>query len=212
MAPTHFGHWRGTTNKNGLKTLNKICNVLKYEEWFSFMTERMFHHSWVSFYCPAILFICVCACLSPSYLLKALWAQADDHLLNVPHTTLRALMLKPKRRENMSEECISLQTVQLCVLYWCMLTFTLSCLLMIILPKQYLYCERTKSICLQGHCVLADTGGGTIRIRQRAKQTVFVPGERNWADTSIALLLSRVDHDTSVYNQLKQQHTEGILK
>lgn len=46
-------------------------------------------------------------------------------------------------------------------------------------------------------------GGGIIRKRQRVKQTVFVPGEWNVGDTSIALLLSRVDRDTSVYNQFK---------
>lgn len=77
----------------------------------------------VFLYCPAILFICECACVCRHYLLGAPWLQVDHHLdfsYSPPTPDLWALTLKPKKEEKkqrIDEERISSNSAILCVLY-----------------------------------------------------------------------------------------------
>lgn len=108
------------------------------------MTERMFHHSLVSFYIALQYCLCVsvpvCVLFVPTV---GLWAQAD-HLLPF-HSRFWALTLKPKKRrrrktqDKQTKKENLLNSAIVCFVSTSAKITTLSCLLtMMILPKQYL--------------------------------------------------------------------------
>lgn len=117
------------------------------------MTERMFHHSLVSFYialqyCLSVSVpVCVCVLFVPTVGPMGAGRSPLGLLLLPFHSRFWALTLKPKKKKKeekhdvyiTNEEGISSNSAILCVLYQCTLKYTLSRLLMkMILPKQYL--------------------------------------------------------------------------
>lgn len=116
------------------------------------MTERMFHHSLVSFYialqyCLSVSVpVCVCVLFVPTVGPMGAGRSPLGLLLLPFHSRFWALTLKPKKKKEekhdvyiTNEEGISSNSAILCVLYQCTLKYTLSRLLMkMILPKQYL--------------------------------------------------------------------------
>lgn len=113
------------------------------------MTERMFHHSLVSFYialqyCLSVSVpVCVCVLSVPTPTVGPMGAgRSPLGLLLLPfHSRFWALTLKPKKKKkyDKNKEGISSNSAILRVLYRCTLQYTLSRLLMMmILPKQYL--------------------------------------------------------------------------
>lgn len=110
------------------------------------MTERMFHDSLVSFYIALQYCSCECACMcvirtySRPYGRRQVTAWTSPTYLPLQILGLNAEAKKKKKNTAYTnEEAKSSNSAILCVLYWCMLKYTLSCLLMmIILPKQYL--------------------------------------------------------------------------
>lgn len=107
------------------------------------MTERMFHHSLVSFY------IALQYCLSVSVPVCVLFVPTvgpmgqADHLLPF-HSRFWALTLKPKKRRRKTQDIQTkkenlLNSAIVCFVSTSAKITTLSCLLtMMILPKQYL--------------------------------------------------------------------------
>lgn len=118
----------------------------------------------VFLYFPAILSICSCACMCVVRIYSTVGPMGAGRsplglLLPFRSRFLGLNAKAKKRKEKHDEERISSNSAILCVLYWCMLKYTLSHILMrTTLPKQYLWSERTKTTCLQGAlCVFVVT-------------------------------------------------------
>lgn len=169
------------------------------------MTERMFHHSWVSFNCPAILFyLCVCLSVSSIFTSGPMGAGWCSPLNCSPHHILGLNAEAKKKRKHEWRVYLSSNSAIVCfILMYAHIHFVLSfndnftkTVFILWKDKEYLF---TGILCVGPHME-----------EPAESQTDCICAWRvELSGYSIALLLSGVDQDTSVYNQLKQHHMEG---